>query len=161
MKHQPICVRSSTRAVLACGLALASPLAGATLGEPAWSIETDRARVQGERRVVQAATTRVQVHVITQADGSTIKEFVTPGGIVFAVAWSTRLKPRLDTLLGAQAPRYAAAASAAMATPGVRHGVTLASDDLVVQASAHLNAHAGLAYLRSLVPEGVHIDDLR
>ena len=149
------------KAALACSLALASTAASATLGEPVSTVEADRARVQGERRVVQATTTRLQAHVITQADGSTIKEFVTPGGIVFAVAWSTRLKPRLETLLGAHATRYASAARAAMATPGIRHGVVLASDDLVVQASAHLNAHVGLAYLRSLVPEGVRIDELR
>ena len=148
-------------AVLACGLALASTAANATLGEPASTVEADRARLQGARRVVQAIASRFDVHVITQSDGSTIKEFVTPGGVVFAVAWSTRLKPRLDTLLGTHATRYASVASAAMATPGIRHGVVLASDDLVVQASAHLNAHVGLAYLRSLVPEGVRVDELR
>lgn len=149
------------RAVLACSLVLASTAAMATLGESATTVEADRARLQGERRVVQATATRLQTHVITQADGSTIKEFVTPDGVVFAVAWSTRFKPRLETLLGAHATRYASAARAAMVTPGIRHGVTLSSGDLVVQASAHLNAHVGLAYLRSLVPDGVHIDELR
>ena len=153
--------RHHAQAALACFLVLASTAAHATLGEPVATVEADRARVQGERRVVQATAARLPVHVITQADGSTIKEFVTPAGLVFAVAWSTRFKPRLETLLGAHAARYASAAKAAMATPGIRHGVALSSDDLVVQASAHLNAHVGLAYLRSLVPEGVHIDELR
>ena len=160
MNRNPV-LRKAWQAMLASGLALASIAASATLGEPASTAEADRARLQGERRVVQATAIRLQVHVITQPDGSTIKEFVTPGGVVFAIAWSTRLKPRLDTLLGAQAPRYASAARAALATPGIRHGIVLASDDLVVQASAHLNAHVGLAYLRSLVPEGVRIDELR
>lgn len=161
MNRNPNAARASARTALACALALACPLAAATLGEPAWTVEADQARLHATRRVVEATPTRPQVHVIVQADGSTIKEFLTPGGIVFAVAWSTRLKPRLDALLGAHAARYAAAASAAMATPGIRHGVTLAGDDLVVQANAHLNAHSGVAYLRSLVPEGVRVDELR
>jgi hypothetical protein len=161
MNRKPSAVRASTRTAAACGLALACPLALATLGEPAWTVEADQARLHATRSVTAATPSRPQVHVIVQADGSTVKEFVTPAGIVFAVAWHTRLKPRLDALLGAQAARYAAAASAAMATPGIRHGLTLASDDLVVQASAHLNAHSGVAYLRSLVPEGVRIDELR
>lgn len=153
--------RRAATALLAAALALAGPPAGATLGEPAASVERDRARVQGEHRVAQSTSAHFQVHAITMADGSSIREFVAPDGVVFAVAWSTRLKPRLEGLLGAHAQRYAAAASAAMTTPGIRHGVSLSSDDLVVQAGAHLNAHVGLAYLRSRVPEGVRLDELR
>ena len=148
-------------ACVALALSLAVGQAGATLGEPVATVEADRAQLRSGHRVVQAQAARFQVHVLTLADGSAIREFVAPDGIVFAVAWSTRLKPRLDQLLGAQAARYAAAASAAMAAPGVRHAVSLSSADLVVQASAHLNAHTGLAYLRSRVPEGVRIDELR
>jgi len=153
--------RHAVQAALAAGLVLASTAACATLGEKVETVEADRVRLQGERRVVQAATARLETHVITQADGSRIKEFVAPDGIVFAVSWSTRLKPRLEALLGAHAPRYAAAARQSLAAPGIRRNVTLASDDLVVQASVHLNAHVGLAYLRSRVPEGVNIDELR
>jgi hypothetical protein len=153
--------RHAVQAALAAGLVIASTAACATLGEKVATVEADRVRLQGERRVVQGATAHVETHVIALADGSRIKEFVAPDGIVFAVSWSTRLKPRLESLLGAHAPRYAAAARQSLATPGIRRNVMLASDDLVVQASAHLNAHVGLAYLRSRVPEGVRIDDLR
>ncbi len=148
-------------AYVALALSLVAGPARATLGEPVATVETDRAQLRSDHRVVQAQAARFQVHVLTLADGSAIREYVAPSGIVFAVAWSTRLKPRLDKLLGAQARRYADAASAAMAAPGIRHAVSLSSADLVVQASVHLNAHVGLAYLRSLVPEGVRIDELR
>ncbi|HEY8973293.1 MAG TPA: DUF2844 domain-containing protein [Burkholderiaceae bacterium] len=141
-------------------LLLAAGRAGATLGEPAATVDADGALLKGSHRVAQSQAARLQVHTITLADGSAVREYVAPSGIVFAVAWSTRLKPRLETLLGSHAPAYAAAASAALARPGVRHGVSLSSGDLVVQASAHLNAHAGLAYLKSLVPDGVRIDEL-
>jgi hypothetical protein len=151
----------SLRAAIACGLALAGADARATLGEAAASAEADRARVGGERRVAQATDAHLRVHVITRADGSTIKEFETPAGVVFAISWSTRLKPRLDELLGAHAADYAQATREALSTPGVRHQLRIARGDLVVQASGRLNAHAGLAYLRSLVPAGVRVDDLR
>jgi hypothetical protein len=151
----------AARACVAIALLAVGSGARATLGEPVATVDTDRAQLKGDHRVVQSLAARFEVHVITLADGSSIREYVTPGGLVFAVAWSTRLKPRIESLLGAQAGRYAAAASAAMATPGVRHGVSLSSGDLVVQASAQIAAHVGLAYLRSLVPEGVRIDELR
>jgi hypothetical protein len=146
---------------VALALLLAGARAGATLGEPVASVEVDRARVAGAHHVERTQAARFEVHQITMADGSSIREFVAPDGIVFAVAWSTRLKPRLELLLGTHAAAYAGAASAAMATPGVRHGVSLSSGDLVVQSNAHLTAHVGLAYLRSRVPDGVRIDALR
>jgi nucleoside diphosphate kinase len=131
------------------------------LGGDVASIESDRARMQGQRRTVPAIAARAPTHVITMSDGSSIKEFVTPGGVVFAVSWSTRFKPRLEQLLGIHAGPYAAAARQALATPGIRHSFALDQDDLVIHASGHLNAHVGVAYLRSLVPEGVRVDELR
>ena len=104
---------------------------------------------------------QVGSHEITLADGSSIREYVTPGGIVFAVAWSTRFKPDLAALLGQHAGAYAAAASEAMKAPGIRRHVELRQGDLVVQSGGRLNAFVGRAWLRSLVPEGVNIDALR
>jgi hypothetical protein len=80
---------------------------------------------------------------------------------VFAVAWSTRLKPRLPELLGNYAPAYSAAAARAAAKAGIQRHVVLQQDDLVVRATSHLNSHVGIAYLRSQLPEGVSVDALR
>lgn len=154
--------RGQTGAALSLALGLACPLAGATLGEPGWATPAaDPGRATGARRFVETTSMRLQAQVTTQADGSTIKEFLTPGGIVFAVSWSTRLKPRLDVLLGAHAPGYAEAARAAASAPGVHHAATLVAGDLVVHETSHLNTHVGVAWLRSLVPEGVRVDELR
>ncbi len=95
------------------------------------------------------------------ADGSSIREFISPDGIVFAVSWSTRFKPNLESLLGTHAAGYAAAASEAMRTPGIRRNVALQRGDLVVHSTTHLNAFVGRAYLRSLVPQGIGADELR
>lgn len=148
-------------AALATSLLLVALPAHAVLGGDVSSIAADQARLRGARRPVTIASVSTQTHQITMADGSSIREFVTPSGVVFAVAWSTRFKPDLVALLGAHAPAYAAAASAAMRAPGIRRQVELRRGDLVVHSTAHLNAYTGKAWLQSLVPQGVGVDALR
>ena len=153
-----ICWRAS--AVAACLLCAVLP-AWAVLGADASSIAADQTRLRGARHAMMAERAPVQAHELTMADGSTIREFVSPSGVVFAVAWSTRFKPDLDLLLGAHAPAYAAAASEALRVPGIRRRVELHRGDLVVHSTAHLNAWVGRAWLQSLVPQGVDADVLR
>ena len=82
-------------------------------------------------------------------------------GVVFAVAWSTRLKPRLAELLGSSAAAYSAAAARATAQRGIQRRIVLQEEDLVVDATSHLNSFVGIAYLRSQLPNGVSVDALR
>ncbi len=145
--------------LLASGLAAAP--AHAVLGGDASTIAGDGARLNATRHQVAPLSTQVGSHVITLADGSSIREYTNAGGIVFAVAWSTRFKPDLTALLGQHAPAYAAAASEAMKAPGIRRQVDLRRGDLIVQSAGRMNAFVGKAWLRSLVPEGVDVDALR
>ena len=145
----------------ACSTLLAVPTAQAVLGGDASTIGDDQTRLKGVRRQVMAPRIQVQTHEIAMADGSSIREYVSPGGIVFAVAWNTRFKPHLEALLGQHAASYAAAASDAMRTPGIKRNVVLQRDDLVVHSTVHLNSFVGKAYVRSLVPTGINVDDLR
>ena len=143
-------------------LGCAAARAHAALGDTAASVDRDTARLGPARRVVTAsASANVSTHVITLSDGSVIKEFVGSGGRVFAVTWNTRFKPRLDSLLGQYATAYATAAGQAARAPGISHSFAVRQGDLVVDATAHLNAHAGLAYLQSLLPADVTVDELR
>jgi len=151
------------RVLLAAALAAASvPAAQAVLGAGASSVQADEWRVGGKRRALAAPRATYTLHEIAMADGSSIREYLTPSGIVFAVAWSTRLKPDLPALLGTHADGYAQAArDAARARGGLQRAVVLQREDLVVQTSSHLGNFVGRAYLRSLVPAGVAIDELR
>ena len=135
--------------------------AHAVLGGDASTIAADQLRLKGARHQAVALGSTVRSHEITLADGSSIREFVTPGGIVFAIAWSTRLKPNLETLLGPHATSYAAAASEALRAPGIRRHAELRRGDLVVQSTVHLNSFVGKAWLQSMVPPGVGVDALR
>jgi hypothetical protein len=150
----------STPSVWLAGALLCVHLvAAATLGETEQSIQADSVRMAGVHR--QAAGLAVQVHTLTTADGSTVREYAAPGGRVFAISWNTHYKPRLDQLLGAHFAAYADAGRALQQQPGLRHGARVQQGDLVVESSAHLNAHVGRAYLRSLLPAGVAIDAIR
>jgi hypothetical protein len=145
----------------ACLVLLGLPLqAGAALGAGVDSIQADTLRLSATRRA--RTDLSAQVHTLTQPDGSTIRQFVGADGLVYAVAWTSRSKPRLDQLLGAHFPAYAQAGRKAMQLrAGVMHNAVLQEGDLVVEATAHLNAHVGRAFLRSRLPAGTVLDALR
>ena len=144
-------------------LALMTPLAHAVLGEPL-ALPANASRAQAAAAPRSALPAGAQMVERASGDGGWIREYVSPQGIVFAVSWNTRFKPRLDTLLGRYQAGYAAAASQAMARPGraaVQRQATLRADDLVVQSSGFLNTFHGRAWAPSLVPAGFDAATLR
>ncbi|MEP7295993.1 MAG: DUF2844 domain-containing protein [Burkholderiales bacterium] len=152
-------VRLLVTGLLLLPVLLHSTAAWAALGGDIASVRGDQGRMNGALRVSVAPS--FHVHEILLADGSSIREFASPGGIIFAVAWRTRLKPNLEELLGAYNADYVIAAGDAMKRPGIRRSAVLTRGDLVVHSFGHLNAFAGKAYVPSLVPPGFDINDLR
>lgn len=151
-------------AAWASGLALAltSPGAHAVLGETMTLPSAARAQAAAAPRT--ALPSGVQVIERASGDGGAIREYVSAQGVVFAVAWNTRFKPRLDTLLGRYHAGYAAAASQALARPGragIQRQATLRADDLVVQSHGFLNSFTGRAWVPSLLPAGFDPATLR
>jgi hypothetical protein len=147
-------------------LALAAGLssgfaAEAALGEGSDSIQRDQMRMASSVRR-QATALRYQVHTLSTADGSSVQEYVTPGGRVFAVTWHTRYKPDFEKLLGVHHLTYVSLArEAAAARPGIQRHLNLSRGDLVVHSQGFLNTFFGNAYLLSLLPEGVTPDEIR
>lgn len=155
---------NASRRTLLFGAAavLLTPAARATLGEDLASVQADALRLGAARRANANATPQFQVQVLTLPGGGHIRQFATPEGRVFAVAWNTPAKPRLDTLLGTHFAAYAEGGRQAQAQrAGVSHTARIAQGDLVVESTAHLNAHVGRAWLKSLWPAGLGIDALR
>jgi len=148
------------RCLLGLAFVLCAPVAHAVLGAAEVTVQDDQARLHGMRRQALAVHALVTTHEITMSDGSSIREFVGPSGVVFAVAWSTRFKPNLQALLGQHAVSYNAAAADALRVPGIKRSVVLQRGDLVVHSAGHLTAFVGKAYLASQIPEGVRVDDL-
>lgn len=150
-------VVTTLRAAIATGCVLAMAPANAVLGQPVQPATA--ASAASSKSIAAAKSARllpagVQVYERPTGDGGWIREFATPQGIVFAVAWNTRFKPRLTELLGAYHAPYAAAASQALKRPGIRRQAVLKSDDLVVRSTSHLNVFSGRAYVPSLAPAG-------
>jgi len=127
----------------------------ATLGEDASSVQRDQAHLNASVRVV--AGDRYSVQEMQTPAGTKIKQYVSPGGTVFAVSWHG-FAPDLQQLLGSYFDQYMAAASQA-AHRG--RGVQIDAGDLVVESGGHMRYVVGRAFLRSKMPSGVSSDDVR
>jgi Protein of unknown function (DUF2844) len=143
--------------ILAAALFLAMPFsARAVLGDNAASVLTDQARMKGTLRSVDHGT--YVMHEITTTTGA-VREFVSPGGAVFGVAWEGQFPPDFQHLLG---PYYEQANQAASQRPRARRApIVIATPGLVFQESGHLRSFHGQAYIPQLLPQGVQASDIR
>jgi hypothetical protein len=138
-------------------LILTAP-AWANLGSDETSVTADRDAFRGQLR--STPLQQYTVHEITDSSGTVVREYATPAGKVFAVTWQGPMPPDLRQLFGNYFERYKSAI-AARPRPGSHRQLSITQSDLVVQASGHLRAFQGVAYLPPLVPPGVSIANLR
>ena len=131
---------------------LACPLF-ASLGEDVSSIRTDQAQLKTSIRVLSRQL--YSVHEMTTASGSTIRQFVSPAGTVFAVTWSG-FAPNLRQLLGSYFDRYLQ-----RQTTSRGRSFHMDDGDLVVDYGGHMRFVVGRAFLRDKVPSGVSADEIR
>ena len=120
------------------------------------SVAADQVRMKASVRVLVANS--YTVHELRTPAGTTIRQFVSPGGKVFAVTWQG-FSPDLQQLLGEHFSEYVQAVSARHARRG--RGVYVDTGDLVVETGGHMRFVVGRAYLRSQLPPGVNGDDVR
>ena len=151
--------------LVACVLMLS--LSGwATLGDNAASVLADQARMTGSTLHSTDNQTFV-VHEISTTWGGKVREYVSPGGAVFGVAWEGQFPPNLEQLLGpyyaqAQQAQAAAVKAASDQVPRVRRGpVVINTPGLVVIETGHMRNFHGQAYIPQLVPQGVQAGDIR
>lgn len=127
----------------------------ATLGQDVSSIQSDKAHLNASVQVM--AKQLYSVQQMRTAKGSTVRQYVSPGGTVFAVSWQG-FSPDLRQLLGDYYNEYmAAAAQAAHRGRGVR----VDTGDLVVETGGHMRYVVGRAFLRDKIPAGVSVDEIR
>ena len=147
--------------LLCLGLLTMSPASSrqayATLGERADSITKDCNALSAVKR---ATTSRANYTIQELAtEGTTVREYLTPSGVVFAVAWNGLVHPDLTSLLGAYSEEYR---NAKRQLPR-KHGQKLTqvkSDRVVVETWGHMRNLQGRAYLPALVPAGVKADEI-
>lgn len=143
--------RPSSLASVAWLLVLALPLqARAALGEPVASVQADGVRMKAALRV--QASSGYTVHELQDANGTTVREFVSPAGVVFAVDWRGPFKPDLAGLLGRSFRAYA---SAPRSVGSDRNHLAIDTDGLVVRAGGRQRGFFGRAWIPALVPAGL------
>jgi Protein of unknown function (DUF2844) len=134
--------------------------ASATLGRDVTTVNEDRAKMQGALMSI-TRNDRFEVHQLQASNGTTVREYVSSTGTVFAVSWEGPWMPDLRQVLGTYYDAYQ------RTVPAVRnarrsHGpMTFRSGDLVVQIGGHPRAFVGRAYIERLVPQGMQAQTIR
>jgi hypothetical protein len=136
----------------------AAPRVQATLGESVDSVSLDRKALSAVRGVTTVRN-GYSVHII-ESPSTVIREYVSPSGVVFGIAWNGMLHPDLTQLLGAYTSEYREALQQTPRIPGQRR-LQVKTDGLVVQKWGHMRNLQGRAYAPALIPPGVSIDEIK
>lgn len=151
--------RRATCLAVLVATAIAIPRAAtAALGEPAASLAVDRKAL----RAVSRGTTDLGRYSVEEIESgsSMIREYLTPDGIVFAIAWQGRAHPDLRLLLGTYSDEYHAAVERTPRLPGSRR-LEVKTDRIVVEKWGHMRSLRGRAWAPALLPPGVTVDEIR
>ena len=139
------------------GISVPAMPAFAVLGGDATSVQADQAHINASRRVSQS--NGYAVYELHSPTGAVIREFVSPSGIVFAVAWQAPSLPDLRQLLGPYFDEFQTAAALSQ-RPG-RAPLFIEHSGLVVQLGGHMRNFTGRAYLPDQLPAGARTEDIR
>ena len=93
------------------------------------------------------------VHEIQTPDGIRVREYLSPAGKVFAVAWQGPWLPDLQQLLGSYFTQYQQTAHS-LKERVARTPVSVHNANLVVEQSGHMRSFVGRAYLVDQLPSG-------
>jgi hypothetical protein len=153
--------RKRSSLLICLGLAFAFLLAQqayATLGESADSIATNMKTLSAVRSSTKTFS-KYSIHEF-QSETITIREYVSPSGIVFGIAWNGLTYPDLTPLLGSYASEHQKAASHIKRQPGHKY-VKVESDNVIVEKWGHMRNLRGRAYAPALIPQGVSTDEIK
>lgn len=145
------------------GLALLASAreAQATLGQ-AFGTSTSTATPAASRLAATptAQSTRYLLHETLLQNGTNVREYATPAGVVFAVTWRGPVLPDLSALLGDYFLAFKAETDLARLLGRRGSPVHMAGADLVVSSSGRMRNFFGYAYAPALIPTGVNIKDV-
>ncbi len=140
--------------------ALLPARAFAELGGDVKSVQRDGVKMKAAVAVKTAE--RYTIHEMTSTSGSTVREFATPEGKIFAVAWQGPFHPDYQQLLG---PYFSQLQQATQGTAQQRRArrapVMIETSGFVFQSLGHFRALGGRAYRPQAVPAGVSVEEIR
>jgi uncharacterized protein DUF2844 len=131
----------------------------ASLGGDMGSVRDDQVKLQG---ALQTTTKQsYTVHEIQAASGVVVREYVSPSGAVFGVAWQGRTHPDLHQVLGAYYDQFVKAVEAQRAQRRGHGPIVIQQPGFTMQMGGHMGALFGAAYLPQSVPAGVRAEEIR
>ena len=93
-------------------------------------------------------------------NGTSVREYATPAGLVFAVAWQGPVLPDLSLLLGNYFNAFKLETDQARLLGRRGAPVDMSRDTLVVRSNGRMRNFFGHAYATDLVPSGVSVKDI-
>ena len=139
-----------TRLLLFIILPLAASTASATLGEYEGSVSLDQRVLRSELR--EEVRAGYKLHQLITPDGAVVREFVSPEGRIFGVAWTSHALPDLQQLLGSYFPRVQQAAQERVQHRGA---LLINTPDFVYFSGGSMMHFHGSAYVPGLLPKNV------
>ncbi len=124
--------------------------AWAVLGEYQNTVGADQKVMRGQVRSVTQQG--YSLHEIKGADGTVVREYVSPDGVVFGLSWQAPAMPNLAQLLGSYYPDFQLASSRRMRHRGP---LVVRTDRVVIESGGHMRAFRGRAYVPSLMPKNL------
>ncbi len=152
-------VRRFLCVLLAACAALIPARAFAGLGGDVSSVERDRTRMKATVTVRPAE--RYTIHEMQSDAGQTVREFATPEGKIFAVAWQGPFHPDYQQLLGPYFAQLQQAARGAGQRRARRAPVMIETPGFVFESFGHMRGLAGRAYVPQMLPQGVSAEEIR
>ena len=132
--------------------------AWAVLGQYESSVSVDQQYLVSKDYV--QAFPGYKVHQLTTAKGTVVREYISPQGLVFGIAWQAQFMPDMRQLLGSYETNLE---TATKAQTQVRHlrSLIVRTTDFVFVSSGHLRFWRGSAYAPNLVPNNVSVEVVR
>jgi hypothetical protein len=132
-------------------LILAVSPAWAVLGQPESTVSQDAEFLHGQTR--DEVHPGYRLHLITDPSGTVVREFVSPAGVVFGIAWQGPFLPSMQQILGTY---FSHLQEYAQAQTGRRGGpVTIQKSNFVLVSGGRMRSYRGRAYVPNLLPAGV------
>ena len=131
----------------------------AALGGDLNSVQDDATQMKATIKIQQKPA--YAIHQIANKNKTVVREFVSPDGRVFGVAWQGPFLPSLSQILGSYMQQYAAGVEQEHAKSPGRHPLMIHQPGLVVETSGHMRAYYGRAYAPDLLPQGVAAEEVR